>query len=511
LFTVCPKCTLTLVVTTVDLRAGQGYVRCGRCSNVFNALIALREGDPASGTSDTAKRRLLETAPKSVDPAPGVGVALDEQAPDTQAAPPPEIATEPEPETAGQLEPDPESQRPPAHRDSELDLVLEAEPDVEATPEEIVLSEESPPEPVEEGSLEFDAAATDVSEIFISPPEAEHDTASGNYEAVILQVEPPQERPSPVADVADDPSHTDTIAADDWSLLDDDEPPADAESVIEESPLTDAGAADDETPAETASPTQADPAWVEQMFAEAEAQALAKITRAPAPRAEEAVAAEELVVDDAPAEDIAAPAPAMPKKAPSQPSEAALAPLLGEPVSHRPPWQYVAGVVALVVLFGLQVAHFNRQRLAISPTLGPLVTGVYGLFGATITPRWDLTAYSVRQLGAESEDAEGTRLRVRLSLHNESTRVQPFPLLRLTLSDRFGNPVATRDLEPADYLPKKFDRERLLEPDQRIDAEVRVLDPAKAAMGFVIDACLKAPNGNIGCSADARAKPQQRR
>ncbi len=46
MFTVCPKCTLTLVVTTVDLRAGQGYVRCGRCANVFNALIALREGEP---------------------------------------------------------------------------------------------------------------------------------------------------------------------------------------------------------------------------------------------------------------------------------------------------------------------------------------------------------------------------------------------------------------------------------------------------------------------------------
>ena len=70
MFTVCPKCTLTLVVTTVDLRAGQGYVRCGRCANVFNALIALREGEPGGGTSDTAKRRLLETEPRApVEPA----------------------------------------------------------------------------------------------------------------------------------------------------------------------------------------------------------------------------------------------------------------------------------------------------------------------------------------------------------------------------------------------------------------------------------------------------------
>jgi predicted Zn finger-like uncharacterized protein len=43
MFTVCPKCTLTLAVTAEDLRTGQGYVRCGRCLNVFNALVALSE------------------------------------------------------------------------------------------------------------------------------------------------------------------------------------------------------------------------------------------------------------------------------------------------------------------------------------------------------------------------------------------------------------------------------------------------------------------------------------
>ncbi|MGH8276405.1 MAG: MJ0042-type zinc finger domain-containing protein, partial [Steroidobacteraceae bacterium] len=41
MFTVCPKCALTLVVTAADLRVAQGYVRCGRCSSVFNALAQL--------------------------------------------------------------------------------------------------------------------------------------------------------------------------------------------------------------------------------------------------------------------------------------------------------------------------------------------------------------------------------------------------------------------------------------------------------------------------------------
>ena len=43
MFTVCPKCALTLVVTAADLRIAQGYVRCGRCSSVFNALARLSE------------------------------------------------------------------------------------------------------------------------------------------------------------------------------------------------------------------------------------------------------------------------------------------------------------------------------------------------------------------------------------------------------------------------------------------------------------------------------------
>lgn len=46
MLTVCPKCALSLAVTAADLRVGQGYVRCGRCSSVFNALVALAE-DPA--------------------------------------------------------------------------------------------------------------------------------------------------------------------------------------------------------------------------------------------------------------------------------------------------------------------------------------------------------------------------------------------------------------------------------------------------------------------------------
>lgn len=91
MFTVCPKCTLTLAVTAEDLRAGQGYVRCGRCLNVFNALLALSEetsedeaapaysqADPASSSQIT---RALASAAEASTPTP---------------TPPPLVSAEPE-------------------------------------------------------------------------------------------------------------------------------------------------------------------------------------------------------------------------------------------------------------------------------------------------------------------------------------------------------------------------------------------------------------------------------
>ena len=91
-------------------------------------------------------------------------------------------------------------------------------------------------------------------------------------------------------------------------------------------------------------------------------------------------------------------------------------------------------------------------------------------------------------------------------MQNDSARVQPLPLLRLTLQDRYGNAVATRDLEPEEYLPRRAAGQRLLEPDQRIDAELHVIDPGKAAIGFEIDACLRSESGAIGCANDVRRR-----
>src|SRR6185437_15128003 len=87
MFTVCPKCALTLVVTAADLRVAQGYVRCGRCLNVFNALARLSEERP--GAAPPQEAVALEDSTPAEDSTPVEEPApVEELQPDTPQQPP---------------------------------------------------------------------------------------------------------------------------------------------------------------------------------------------------------------------------------------------------------------------------------------------------------------------------------------------------------------------------------------------------------------------------------------
>jgi predicted Zn finger-like uncharacterized protein len=161
-------------------------------------------------------------------------------------------------------------------------------------------------------------------------------------------------------------------------------------------------------------------------------------------------------------------------------------------------WPWVAGVAALAVLFLLQVVHAERNDLARSPTFGPVIAGAYALAGASVLAPTDLTAFELRQWGAASDPAEANRLMLRASIVNHASYAQPLPILRLSLQDRFGATLGTRDIGPADYLPGAGGAS-LLEPGERADALIRIVDPGAEAVGFEMDVCLPA-SGGVRCA-----------
>ena len=80
---------------------------------------------------------------------------------------------------------------------------------------------------------------------------------------------------------------------------------------------------------------------------------------------------------------------------------------------------------------------------------------------------------------------------MRASLTNRAAFAQPHPILRLELDDRFGEPIAVRDFEPADYLKNPSEASRLLGPSASTEAEILIVNPGQDAVGYRLDVCLR--------------------
>jgi hypothetical protein len=94
-------------------------------------------------------------------------------------------------------------------------------------------------------------------------------------------------------------------------------------------------------------------------------------------------------------------------------------------------------------------------------------------------------------------------LKVRLSLTNVGARTQALPLIRLTLRDRYGKAVSRGELNPEQYLPAPERNLVMIRRDQRIDTELRVMDPSRQATSFELDVCVAASGGGLRCAGDA--------
>ncbi|MBV9344609.1 MAG: zinc-ribbon and DUF3426 domain-containing protein [Gammaproteobacteria bacterium] len=414
MFTVCPKCALSLVVTAADLRVAQGYVRCGRCSSVFNALARLSEERHGPTTPDPMP---------SGDPPP---------------EPPPPPATEPPPEPA-----------PPAQ------------------PEE-------PPAPVrtESESLEFNAD-TDVDSVFVqAQPDPQWTAATGSFRALLAASQEGSPAPAPAADSARPEEESPVEVELDSNFF-----------AAMLGSATAAAAAAAPAPPEPAAPAEAPPpsgsAPPEPTRSEG-GEGTAPVTRLPrSPRAPAAPAPPEPVPEEWEAEESSA-----------------------EPAVPQPQRLWLAGSVLGGLVLCAQIVNFHRDTLATRPAWSRPLQSLYGALGVRLYPQWDLRAYDVRQLGADAGSAAGL-ITVRASVKNDATQAQPLPLLRVTLQDRFGNRIASRDVAPRSYLPRAVPPEAYLSAGQRIDAEIGFADPGTDAVGFEIDACLPVRGGGIACANDA--------
>jgi predicted Zn finger-like uncharacterized protein len=399
MFTVCFKCNLRLTVTATDLRAAQGYVRCGRCHNVFNALAALAD-DPARQAEAEITAGSMPSRPVLTPPAP----------------PAPEPAAAPVTEDLGSTD----------------------------------------------TSLEFNPASTNINEVFIEAAPGERST--GTFESIIL--------------VGDDAPGA--AEPDDGPLL---APPPQSEPVFEpvgQLPVPPAPPAAEEIPfTSTWSSAPVSPAAAGFAVSATTVRDMAGAIRAPEPVAtvvEPEDTTPEMILLDA-----------------------------GRAAARVPRWAQQGAVALLILCLIVQVLHHYRSPLAQTAMLHRPLTTVYQALGQPLDPRWDVSRYEVRQLGASTDGTAAANLTVRASISNRALRDQPLPLLRVVMQDRFGNRVAARDLKPAEYLGRGAPQVTLMAPGQRVDVQVVFRDPGQAATGFEIDACMAGHARTVTCANDPAA------
>jgi predicted Zn finger-like uncharacterized protein len=185
----------------------------------------------------------------------------------------------------------------------------------------------------------------------------------------------------------------------------------------------------------------------------------------------------------------------VPLSAPSRTAQPALAAWL------------LAAVAAALLLVG-QIVHQNREWLSAHAPFGATLSALYARFGAPVPSPANLSAYQLRQWGVTGDPAADGTLRVRASILNTAAQLEPYPLLRVTLANRFGSSIGTRDFEASEYLGKPI--ARLLAPGERVDATMDILDPGKSAEGFEIDVCLRGADRKVSCANDAAAAQAKR-
>lgn len=453
LATTCTNCSTCFRVVQDQLRVSEGWVRCGHCQQVFNALESLFDLD--------APHQPVALPPAA--PGPGRGVWQTEatarwmrQRSSGHDAP----AEREEPlsdDVLAALQAEASPALPAVEEPAELLPDDDEEVDFAAPPglTDEMPAAESPAVPMSEAPLDVGPAATSSPAESVEPAPLEDD---GVGETAFAPFPVTEERREPVFEATRYEPHgfdEDVSAPAEQAALDLRAPAAAAEDGRSERQDEAGESAREETreeePAAAHGP-DAGPTSAAMLLSGPTDDALA---RAPAPD-EIALEAQALAAPlvDMPAEPAIEPSP---EPAPEAPSEAEVPSFLAA-AAQRDRWERPAARWAFGALAGLlglalvgQVAWHWRERLAMAwpVTQGPLAS-LCAAAGCELGAPRELNAVVVDNTAlARPPGSSGYRLTVQL--HNRANHPVATPSVDLVLTDAQGAVVARRVLSPTDF------------------------------------------------------------
>jgi Protein of unknown function (DUF3426) len=192
------------------------------------------------------------------------------------------------------------------------------------------------------------------------------------------------------------------------------------------------------------------------------------------------IEAEDAVVVVAPAAVAAVPAtPAKrgPRNAPSFVRGAGSA-----PASTRERWMPAVATL-LALLLGLQWLLADRARLAADPQWRPVLNAVCKVMRCDLPPWREPAAFTLLQRDVRQHPKIPGALRVSATFRNDARWSQPWPRLRLTLSDVNGRPAGERSFHADEYLGGPPNQPELASGESATVA-MDILEPAARIVAY---------------------------
>jgi predicted Zn finger-like uncharacterized protein len=161
----------------------------------------------------------------------------------------------------------------------------------------------------------------------------------------------------------------------------------------------------------------------------------------------------------------------------------------------------ISAIAILSLLLAGQFVHQSRQTLATFGFFNQTVGSVYRLFGSPVTPEWDIKGWQFEATNGNM-DEEDTMLTIVSRIANRSDQPLPYPLVHVSLTNRFEDIMGSRILEPGEYLAGDLDPSREVPPGDSFDAVIAIAEPSADATGFKLNVCYRAEPGTVRCAIE---------
>ena len=161
----------------------------------------------------------------------------------------------------------------------------------------------------------------------------------------------------------------------------------------------------------------------------------------------------------------------------------------------------IGGLVVLILLLVIQIMHQSREALAIMPTFNGLIGPIYRALGRPVQPAWDITGWRFEATKG-STDQNDSELTIYSRIGNKSDGPLPYPLIGISLTDRFEETIGSRVLDPAEYLANDLDPRKLVQPGNTFNAVISIQSPSDDATGFKLNVCYRLSGELLRCAIE---------